>query len=310
MIGLRVIPWLSCFSLRIYLPRRKRIQLGYEPTYYGASYTIAQELKLRSYNPASCYVWTHGCRLIGPEDARYYIRFPKLKGNILVARQDEKRFLEDQGFRNIHAVGMPILYARRFPLQKRPDSILVMPPHATLHSGPQQEISSYLDFVCGLREKFSHVVCCLSRQCQRNLATSRLFVERGIPVITGAAIDDGNSLARTRSLLENFEYVTTNSYGSHLAYAMAFGAKVSVAGPIYHPKSEDLQKEPFYQENPDLIAPSALERQTETLETMFRALRVDPWKAECRSAWGEALIGADNVRPPREIGKLLGLKGA
>lgn len=301
---------ISSFLFQSLLPKRKKIQPGYEPTYYGASYVIAKALKLKTCNPSSCYVWTHGCRLVGSDDVRYYIRFPQLKGNILVARQDEKHFLEDAGFSHVHAVGMPIAYTQQTNERRRKNSLLVMPPHATLHSRPMQEIGGYLDFVCGLREKFSIVACCVSRQCYQSSSIRSLFMKRGIPVIVGAAIDDGNSLARTRSILESFEYVTTNAYGSHLAYAMAFGAKVSLAGPIYWPSSGDLRKEPFYQENPDLIDQSFLKEQVRRLKKAFERLCVDPWRAEQNILWGRKLIGANNVSSHREVGKLLGLAGA
>ncbi len=38
-------------------------------------------------------------------------------------------------------------------------------------------------------------------------------------------------LRRLRRLFGRFEFVTTNGFGSHIAYAAAAGAKVSVFGP-------------------------------------------------------------------------------
>jgi hypothetical protein len=50
------------------LPRYRKIALGYEPTYYGASANIARQFGLKSEIPQSSYVWSHGCRLLDPED--------------------------------------------------------------------------------------------------------------------------------------------------------------------------------------------------------------------------------------------------
>jgi hypothetical protein len=59
-----------------------------------------------------------------------------------------------------------------------------------------------------------------------------------------------------------------------------------------------------------LIDHSFLKEQVRRLEKAFERLCVDPWRAEQNILWGRKLIGADNVRPHRDVGKLLGLAGA
>jgi hypothetical protein len=295
---------------QVRLPPYRKITLGYEPTYYGAAANIARQLELSNAAPRHCYVWSHGCRLLDADDVRYYIRFPELSGNVLVARQAEARFLSNSGVDKVHAVGLPICYTRRGTVSKRDGSLLVMPPHATFHSKSSNTVLEYVDYITRIRHRFSRIVCCFSRQCLHEKSLKTLFQQRGIPVVCGSAIDDANSLARTRRLFETFDYVTTNNFGSHLAYAMAFGAKVSIAGPMHQPRVEDAVNEPFYVENPDLNDPNYRLSRQQIIEKSFAELRVDPWSAREHVEWGRHLIGADNVRSPLEIGKLLGLQGA
>ena len=300
---------LSLFE-QVQLPPYRKIPLGYEPTYYGAAANIARQLELSNATPRNCYVWSHGCRLLDSEDVRYYIRFPELSGNVLVARQAEARFLSNSGVLKVHAVGLPICYTERGTVSKKEGSLLVMPPHATCHSKSSKTLLEYVDYIASIRHRFERIVCCLSRQCLQEKSLKMLFQQRGIPVVCGSAIEDANSLPRTRRLFETFDYVTTNTFGSHLAYAMAFGAKVSIAGPLHQPSTEHVANEPFYMENPDLNDPDYRLSRQQAMEKTFTELRVDPWSACENIEWGRHLIGADNVRSPREIGKLLGLQGA
>lgn len=307
---LKMLTRLRSLAQQIKLPRYRKIALGYEPTYYGAAANIARQLSLKSTTPHHCYVWSHGCRLLDGEDVRYYIRFPELSGHVLVARQTEAAFLSANGIGKVYAVGLPICYAQPSNASRNRGSLLVMPPHATSHSRSSSAFCEYFEYIKSIRHHFDRVVCCLSRQCLQVKSVRKLIEEADIPVVCGSAIDDANSLPRTRRLFETFDCVTTNSFGSHLAYAMAFGAKVSVAGPIHQPSAEDVANEPFYVENPDLNDPEYRLSRQQIIEKTFAALRVDPWGASEHVEWGRHLIGAENVRSPREIGKLLGLQGA
>ena len=56
------------------------------------------------------------------------------------------------------------------------------------------------------------------------------FRDAGFEVIRGAG--DESSLERMASLFAQFEFVTTNGFGSLIAYASAFGARVSFYGPF------------------------------------------------------------------------------
>jgi hypothetical protein len=307
---LKMLTRLRSLAQQIKLPRYRKIALGYEPTYYGAAANIARQLGLKSTTPHHCHVWSHGCRLLDAEDVRYYIRYPELSGNVLVARRTEATFLSANGIGGVYAVGLPICYAKPSSVPRARGSLLVMPPHATYHSRSSNALCDYLEYIKNIRHRFSRVACCLSRQCLQVKAVRKLFEGAGIPVVCGSAIDDGNSLARTRHLLEAFDYVTTNTLGSHLAYAMAFGAKVSIAGPLHTPSSDDAANEPFYRENPDLNDSAYRKLRQRRLEEMFAELKVEPWHAQAHAEWGRSLIGLKNVMSPREIGKLLGLQGA
>ena len=301
---------IKSFREQIRLPAYSRIALGYEPTYYGAARLIAKKAGLKKDKPSHCYVWCHGCRLLGPQDIRYYIRFPQLAGNVLVARQEEVEFLQAAGIDRVHAVGLPINYAGLSRAHRQEGSLLVMPPHATKHSAISDSVAEYANYIQSIKHHFAKVVCCMSRECIKTAQMHKLFLKHKIPVICGAAIDDANSLPRMRQIFETYDFVTTNTFGSHLAYGMAFGAKVSVSGPMLYRKAADLAKEPFIIDNPDLGTDDFIRSQRVKLMNKFASLLVAPWESKEYSEWGNELIGAKNTQSPRQVAILLGLKGA
>jgi hypothetical protein len=58
-------------------------------------------------------------------------------------------------------------------------------------------------------------------------------LDRGLKVVQGANPSDANGLIRVRSILDSFKYVTSNTMGSHMLYALYAGCNFSFAGPFY-----------------------------------------------------------------------------
>ena len=58
-------------------------------------------------------------------------------------------------------------------------------------------------------------------------------LKRGFNVIKSISPTDANGLIRLRVILDYFKYVTTNTMGSHMLYALYAGCNFSFSGPFY-----------------------------------------------------------------------------
>ena len=95
--------------------------------------------------------------------------------------------------------------------------------------------------------------------------------------------------------------MTTNGFGSHIAYAAAFGAKVSIFGPVAEFSINDYRRVPFYQDYPGLaerIVPLYGEKVLRKNYSEFFTLPID---AEERRSWGRKQIGLDCILAPDKL---------
>src|SRR5262249_1705902 len=147
-----------------------------------------------------------------------------------VAREDEEAWLRDGGYANVKAIGLPITYLPHKEVPRAPGSLLVMPPHTGGDSVSAWDFDAYAEEVAALRPQFAHIAVSVSPSCWDRGYWADAFMRRGIEVFKGAESLDRNCLERLRTILSSFEYVTTCHFGSQVAYAAYFGAKVSLYG--------------------------------------------------------------------------------
>lgn len=287
------------------LPAPITFDPGCEPTYYGASRIVADSMRMHHAEPDACFHWTHGCYYNSPYFVECLVRFPRLGGNYLVATLEQKEFLTESGFDNLHAVGNPVVYSSKTPVSRQSGALLVMPPHLTSHTKAAFAEADYVDYIDSIRDQFTQVVCCVSLTCWEAGGWGKAFQKIGIPCIRGAGINDINALYRMRSIFDGFEYMTTNSIGSHIAYASALGCKVSVAGPLMGLKREHVKNEPFYQDHPHLLEAFSLESLAEGIRRQRPEVFVEPRNACDNTEWGRERIGWDNRLPIDSLAKLL-----
>lgn len=288
-----------------HLPYSVEFEPGCEPTYYGASRVIADAMGVLHVDPDACFHWTHGCHYNSPYFIECLARFPRLGGNYLVGTREQRGFLMDNGFENVYAVGNPIVYAPETAVSRRLGSLLVMPPHLTSHTKVAFAEADYIEYIESIRDQFTQVVCCVSLTCWEAGGWGKAFEKIGIPCIRGAGINDTNALYRMRSIFDGFEYMTTNSMGSHIAYASALGCKVSVAGPLMGLKREHVKDEPFYKEHPHLLDAFSLESLADGIRKQRPEVFVEPKYARDNTEWGRGRIGWDNRLPIDSLAKLL-----
>ncbi|MCS7029372.1 MAG: FkbM family methyltransferase, partial [Bacteroidia bacterium] len=106
-------------------------------------------------------------------------------------------------------------------------------------------------------------------------------------------------------LMSRFEYVTTNAFGSHIAYAAYFGAKVSIYGSYAEFKEEDFRHDPFYSKNPKLLAVALNLTSESKVRKELSHLFVLPHKAKILTEWGKYEVGEANKKSVSQLYKIL-----
>lgn len=274
---------------------------------YGAYEVAARYMGLSSL-PRRPVLWQHG--LFGPWDQIegdvLVYHAPGARGrDVFVARQDEEHFLRSQGFRRVFAVGMPIVYAQCGPVDRVSRSLLVMPKHGLSAWEWEDEsvLREYADFVSDIAREFDSVTVALHAACYAHGNWGAAFRERGFDVVMGADPDDASSLYRTRDMMERHEVVTSNSWGSHIAYALAFGCRVSIDGPEPSGTPESVERDLGGGGRRDL----GVMRDNATAAA--RATTLERFHVPANSAvgdieYGRWLIGWGNRRDPEELRSL------
>jgi FkbM family methyltransferase len=222
-----------------------------------------------------------------------------------VARKDQEEYLRRHGYQ-ARAIGLPIAYVPDLHHVRKANSLLVMPTHSLDFTSHNWRFAEYVEAIRQIRSDFDEVVACVHPACLRKNYWITEFQRAEIPVIAGADATDRNSLARIKALMAQFEFVTTNTHGSCIAYAAAFGAKVSIYGPVCESRFEDLEEEPFYQANPGLLEKLFSASRWEAFKSQFPGLFCHPREAQERTQWGLNEIGYPNRIPPREMKQCFG----
>lgn len=226
---------------------------------------------------------------------------------VFVAREDEAELLRQHGFTQVRAIGMPILYVPDPTVPRQAGSLLVVPTHS-LVGDKHQDRSAFERYADSIREvagRFSRVVACIHPNCRRNGLWVKEFTERGIEIVYGAETRDAHALLRMRMLFAQFDTVTTNEWGSHVAYALAFGARVSIAGqpiagdPALHARDEMWKNDPAAMQR--AFSPEVAQARRKFLERLY----VPPTDGISDPEFGRWFIGAGHQLPPSEMAAAL-----
>jgi hypothetical protein len=218
-----------------------------------------------------------------------------------VARQEEVTFLKAAGYRKVRAIGMPIIYTKTSGLQRIPNSLLVMPTHTLASDVLMPSTEQYVREIASIKNRFDFVAACVSAYCIAKGLWISQFAEQGIQVLRGAGISDANALNRLRALFDSFEYVTTDSYGSHLFYALYFGAKVSIWGTATPVFRENVLSDGGWAPYPEAVDELLSEKTERKKEVYLGPLRVDPWVGVQNVDLGRLMLGHDNKLSPQEL---------
>ncbi len=242
-------------------------------------------------------------------DRDYLARVREEKERITqrVSRQDQADYLRAHGYRHVEAIGLPIVYIRDPQPKRIPGSLLVMPPHSHRNHGPDDPLAEhYADMICDVSRHFDHIRVCLHEDDLSKGQWVESFRRRGIGVSPSADQSDPNTLRRLYRILSTFEFVTTNGFGSHIAYAAYCGARVSVFGPFADFPFHRLLRTHAVKTLPRL-ATIASDLYTEAaLRRHYPFLFVEPHRAEVTRAWGADEVGEARRLSPAALAALFG----
>jgi glycosyltransferase involved in cell wall biosynthesis len=256
-------------------------------------------------------IWTHGC--LAPWEAvtpgLVLSNSPRIgEWPAFVTRQEEADYLSRHGI-VARAIGSPILYAPEAPAVPRLSrSLLVMPTH-TLNGArfpDRQPFRRYADEIKEAARDFSRVVVCLHPNCLRNGLWVDEFKALGFEIVVGANTLDRFALHRMKALLGRFETVTTNGWGSHVAYALAAGAKVSIHGtcPAIPPETF-LRLDQAWRKDPESLRKVFSSEVEAQKQEFLRTFLVPPSQAVADPEKGGWLIGARHRLTPEEMKDVL-----
>jgi FkbM family methyltransferase len=294
------------------LPSFERIQYEEDnipSRIYGAADVAAAYCGFRSVPASIRGHWVHGWypsfRSKFHPDFHLGAR-TRLDESYWLARKDEEEFFRSSGYQNVAAIGMPLAYLPPGDFTRRPGSLLVMPVHSQDYTTHLWKFDEYADVISAIRDEFSEVLVCVHPSCVRRGYWVNTFKERGFTVVTGADLFDRNALRRVQCLLSSFEYVTTNSFGSHLAYASFFGAKPSIYGPYVSYREEDFKNDGFYAYHSRFLKPALESISEEALRRHRPQFFCHPQEAKADVEWGQIEVGYPNKVSPHEMRRLFG----
>jgi hypothetical protein len=274
---------------------------------YGAFHVAADYCGLQDIPKIFPGIWQHGCippwQQIQPEMVIYCA--PRT-ARCWVARKDEEIYLRQAGYKDVTAIGLPILYTKPSGARRIPNSVLIMPTHCIPGDTRASDNEAYVAEVTRATQEFDFRAACVSGRCIATGLWAPRFEQASIEVIRGSSIDDANSLERMRTLFETFEYVTTDMYGSHVPYALYFGAKVSVWGPWTPSTREYLMRDDLWSRFPDAIDRLVSTATREKAEALLGRFRVKPEEGISDDKFGGWMLGAENKLSPRALRQTFG----
>jgi len=257
--------------------------------------------------------WQHGW--IGPErnihpefvigsDGRSYQR--RKRHPFYVARQDQADYLQSQGYKKVHAIGLPILYVEAPQVKRIPGSLLVMPAHSLPETKEEWDADEYARYIKSIAPSFSLVCLCVHKSCVEKNNWVSAFKNMGIQIIEGADERDQNSYFRLASLFSKFEFVTTNAFGSQVAYGSYFGCKVAVAGPHLKWDKNNFKNLIFYKNCPELLDILEQWHSKKVMANAYAQFCCNPWDAQQNIDWANWQLGMQCKKKPEELKKLFG----
>lgn len=255
--------------------------------------------------------WQHG--FVEPSRYRRYPR--QLLNNIkldmgyhiLTANKEQKELVGLMGYSNVREFGCPFCYAEpNKKARRQTGSMLFMPSHSLDHvlfeNLPQ--VNEYCAYILRESRKYQSSYVSLHLSCLRNNQWwPQLANQHSLFLVAGADHCDLLSLRRMWQIFSQFEFVSTNSLGSHVYYALAAGCKVIVSGPKVEHSFDQLSKDISYvrscEDGEDWFSDLGYSAEMDALGERISAGLMTRKEAL-------DLLGFNNMLSPAEVRKCLG----
>ena len=276
-----------------------------EPDFYGASYLIAKKLG-KNRPPVSFAFWRHGWSYVNSPQHPKLLTSGGPHDINLVAHQAHATLLKQWGYRFVEPVGLPFGYSESRHNERMPGSLLVMPGHTLAYTDHSWDQKRYVEQISSLKPHFRQIIACINSNCIKKGYWITDFEKNEIPWIPGADSFDRNSLVRLKTLFNSFEFMTTNTIGSHVVYAASSGCKPSIYGDYGAYRREDFVNDPFYINHHEVLEQVLAKSSEETIRQQFPWLFTHPAEAASCQDWGKEMIGESFLRSSSEIAVLLG----
>ncbi len=282
---------------------------------YGALYIAAKYCGLQQEPYTIEGEWQHGWIwpernvhpewVIGSAGTSFSVR---KKCTFFVAREDQVNYLGSHGYRKVYAIGLPIIYVPRPVVQRIPDSLLVMPIHSLPETSEDwtADAEYYAQYIHGIRDRFRYICICVHPSCLEKGNWVNAFQSYGFDILAGANKSDRNALLRMATIISQFEYLTSNDMGSHIAYGSFFACKVSVAGPIPSHDRKYYENLTLYRNAPELLDILVEMRSSNAIRNAYPQFYCEPWKAKQHEEWAAWQLGLQHKLSPDELQHLLG----
>lgn len=224
---------------------------------------------------------------------------------LFVTNDWQKEFLFQEGYTDVHVIGLPVVYLEKREIKRQNPRLIVMPSHnipGMDHDRKKEK--EYIDYIKSIEHYFETVIACIHAHDFSIGNWKNQFQKAGINTISGV-YDGPDALQAQQDRLSTFTHMTTNQIGSHVVYAGALGLNVSIAGP-YNESVKSSWKDDFYIKYPETLD-NAIERCSKDYwRKKAPWLFTNPYEAQECLSWARNEIGYENRKNHNELKKLLG----
>lgn len=291
------------------LPPIEIIDTKSEIDIYGFSNYLANKLNINQI-PITIASFRHGWMHTLEYEYLEEITMGIPMSRYLVGSQKEVDFFHKNEIFSVYPVGVPYIYIDSEDInhvKRIENSLLVMPPHSLPGTNPKFYEEEYIKEILSIYKEFDYIVFCIHQSC----ITKKLWIDTlakyNIPWIEGANSFDKNSLLRMAIIFSSFEYMTTNTFGSHVAYAAYSGCKVSIFGSFENVKKEDIEDFDLFKKHPKLINRIVEIFSFEYIKKHYGFFFMDnPKKAHLNIDWAKEQLGVQYKKTYMELAELLG----
>jgi hypothetical protein len=248
----------------------------------------------------------HGCNgpwCTMPETILPHKQIVCQKKKLFVYRQEEAEILKKAGLEPTMAIGSPAIYLPEYKIKRIPNSLLIMPQHSLvgLALGSELDRKRYIESIIKYFDKFKLIAACISPSCLRNGYFIKELKKYGIHIISGAMTRDANALVRMKYLMQQFEYMTTNGWGSHLAYGLYYSMKVSVFGDQFKGEYDEILKDKSWKAIDSMKRKAVFENEYKQAQNFVEPFIALPHQGIKNIELGQWLLGEINKKSPEEL---------